>query len=105
MAEITEFTIENITKMITAIRGDDRNEKKHALSNLHNIAKALGPERTRDELIPYTIEASDYDEEEYDTGNPEKKQEHDLREMADMLSSLPDNMRMLVQDALKQRRG
>lgn len=44
-----------------------------------------------------------YDEEEYDTGNPEKKQEHDLREMADMLSSLPDNMRMLVQDALRQR--
>jgi len=65
MTEISKFTIENITEMITAIRGDNHNAKKHALSNLHNIAKALGPQRTRDELIPYTIEASDYDDEEY----------------------------------------
>ena len=65
MAEISEFTIENITEMITAIRGDNHNAKKYALSNLHTIAKVLGPQRTREELIPYTIEASDYDEEEY----------------------------------------
>ncbi|KAH0795101.1 ARM repeat-containing protein [Histomonas meleagridis] len=48
--------------MITAIRGDNKNERLHALSNFHVIAKALGSIRTRNELIPYTLETTDLDE-------------------------------------------
>ena len=48
--------------MISSIRSEDKNARMHALSNLHVIAQALGPDRTRNELIPYTIETTDHDE-------------------------------------------
>ncbi|OHS97142.1 HEAT repeat family protein [Tritrichomonas foetus] len=54
------YDIDEIRKMISAIRTDDHNVRLNALSNLHLIAKVLGPERTRTELIPYTIETTDH---------------------------------------------
>lgn len=52
----SQISFEEIHQMIAAIRGDDKNKRMHGLSNIHIIAQALRPERTRTELIPYVIE-------------------------------------------------
>ena len=59
---MSKFSIDEIRAMISSIRSEDKNARMHALSNLHVVAQALGPDRTRNELIPYTIETTDHDE-------------------------------------------
>ena len=59
---MSKFSIDEIRTMISSIRSEDKNARMHALSNLHVIAQALGPDRTRNELIPYTLETTDHDE-------------------------------------------
>ena len=59
----TSFSIEEIRKMITALRSDNKNERLHSISNLHFIARALGTVRTRNELLPYISETTDNSEE------------------------------------------
>ena len=59
---MSKISIDEIREMISSIRSEDKNARMHALSNLHVIAQALGPDRTRNELIPYTLETTDHDE-------------------------------------------
>ena len=52
--------IEEIIKYISDIRDGDRVSRHVALKKLCVIAKALGPDRTRKELIPYTMEVTNH---------------------------------------------
>jgi serine/threonine-protein phosphatase 2A regulatory subunit A len=54
--------LEEIRKMIPAIRSEDKALRLQSLENLPKIAQLLRPQRTRDELIPFTIETPDHDD-------------------------------------------
>ena len=55
-----KYSTDAIQNMILGIRSKDHNTRSNSLANLHIIAKVLGPDRTRNELIPYTIETTDH---------------------------------------------
>ena len=44
-------------------RHDDIGYRISATKNLGRISKALGPERTRDELIPFLVDSTDDEDE------------------------------------------
>lgn len=48
-----------ISLLIDQLRHDDSQMRINATKNLYQIAQALGPERTRDELIPFLNESMD----------------------------------------------
>mmetsp|Transcript_38602 Transcript_38602/g.106296 ORF Transcript_38602/g.106296 Transcript_38602/m.106296 type:complete len:594 (-) Transcript_38602:102-1883(-) len=52
-----------VALLIDELRHDDLQLRLRAIKNLGTIALALGPERTRDELLPFLQEITDDDEE------------------------------------------
>ena len=52
-----------IAVMIDELKSADQKKRIAAVKNLNTIAIALGPERTRQELLPYILELMDDDEE------------------------------------------
>ena len=52
-----------IAVMIDELKSPDQKKRIGAVKNLNTIAIALGPERTRQELLPYILELMDDDEE------------------------------------------
>ena len=60
------FEDEDVAIYIDELKADDPNLKLNAVTKIINIAKILGPSRTRDEQIPYLteiIEECDNDDE------------------------------------------
>lgn len=55
-----EIDANQIQHLIVNIRNSDLNTRLNAVSNLPVIAKAIGPDRTENELIPYTMETTDH---------------------------------------------
>ena len=49
--------------LIDELRAEDQKKRINAVNNLGTIAIALGPERTRNELLPYILELLEDDEE------------------------------------------
>ena len=49
--------------LIDELRSEDQKKRINAVNNLGTIAIALGPERSRNELLPYIIELLEDDEE------------------------------------------
>lgn len=49
--------------MIEQLRHDDVSFRIHATKNLARISKALGEERTREELIPFIVDSTDDEDE------------------------------------------
>lgn len=56
MAQIPERDEEDIAIYIDELKSDDPNLKLNAVTKILSISKILGPNRTRDELIPYLTE-------------------------------------------------
>jgi len=52
-----------ISLLIDQLRHDDPQIRANATKNIGSIAKALGPERTRSELIPFINESTDDDDD------------------------------------------
>lgn len=64
MAAITESDdLYQIALLIDQLKHDDVQLRVNASKKLLQIAQALGPERTRDELIPFLSESTDDDDE------------------------------------------
>ena len=57
------LTLQQISQLIDDLRSPDLPTRLHAFHQLPNIAQALGPLRTREELIPYLSEFIDDDDE------------------------------------------
>lgn len=51
-----------VALLIDELRSNDMATRLHAFNNLTTIADALGPERTRDELLPYLGDFIDDDD-------------------------------------------
>lgn len=77
MAESEHSSLYPIAVLIDELRSDDLSRRLNSISNLRTISIALGPERTRNELIPYLSELID-DEEQF------------LLALADILSTMVD---------------
>lgn len=45
--------VQRIGQLIDELKNEDDKKRKNSIANLSSIAKALGPERTRTELIPF----------------------------------------------------
>ena len=54
---------EDALRTIELLRGDDTAGRVSAARKLHSIASALGPERTRDELLPFLSDGIDDEDE------------------------------------------
>lgn len=52
-----------IAVMIDELKSPEQKKRITAVKNLNTIAVALGPDRTRQELLPYILELMDDDEE------------------------------------------
>ena len=52
-----------IAILIDELKSDDVKKRINSVKNLHTIATALGPERTRKELLPYILDLLDDEEE------------------------------------------
>jgi serine/threonine-protein phosphatase 2A regulatory subunit A len=52
-----------IAVMIDELKCEDQKKRIASVKNLSTIAVALGPERTRSELLPYVLELMDDDDE------------------------------------------
>jgi serine/threonine-protein phosphatase 2A regulatory subunit A len=64
-AELTRVTAQlyPIAVLIDELKCQDQKKRITAVKNLSTISVALGPERTRNELLPYILELLDDDEE------------------------------------------
>ena len=60
--EIDEF--DSILCLIDELKAEDHNTRLHAINSLDIIASAIGEEKTRIELIPYTNELLEDENEE-----------------------------------------
>lgn len=49
--------------LIDELRAEDQKKRINAVNNIGTIATALGPDRTRNELLPYILELLEDDEE------------------------------------------
>lgn len=56
-------TLYPIAVMIDELKSEDQKKRIASVKNLSTIATALGPERTRTELLPYILELMDDDDE------------------------------------------
>ena len=56
-------TLREIAQLIDELRSDDSRKRLNSAESLEVIGKALGPERTRNELIPFLCESSDDDDD------------------------------------------
>jgi serine/threonine-protein phosphatase 2A regulatory subunit A len=52
-----------IAVMIDELKCDDQKKRIASVKNLSTIAIALGPDRTRSELLPYILELMDDDDD------------------------------------------
>lgn len=52
-----------VAVMIDELKSVDQKKRINSVKNLGTVAIALGPERTRQELLPYILELMDDDEE------------------------------------------
>lgn len=52
-----------IALLIDELKSPDQKKRINAVKGLNTVAVALGPERTRLELLPYILELMDDDEE------------------------------------------
>ena len=52
-----------IAVLIDELKNEEQKKRINAVKNLNTISVALGPERTRTELLPYILELLDDDEE------------------------------------------
>ena len=52
-----------IAVLIDELRAEDQKKRIHSINKLSTICIALGPERTRSELLPYIFELLEDDEE------------------------------------------
>lgn len=59
-----EDECDTILCLIDELKSEDHTTKLNAINSLETIAQVIGQERTRDELIPYTAELLDDDNEE-----------------------------------------
>jgi serine/threonine-protein phosphatase 2A regulatory subunit A len=59
-----EDEYDRILCLIDELKSEDHATRIHAINSLETIAQAIGDERTREELIPYTSELLDNDNEE-----------------------------------------
>jgi serine/threonine-protein phosphatase 2A regulatory subunit A len=59
----TKDSLYPIAVMIDELKCDDQKKRIASVRNLSTIAIALGPERTRSELLPYMLELMDDDDE------------------------------------------
>ena len=59
----TSYSANEIREMIESLRADDTNSRLNAVGKIKTIARALGPSRTKNELIPYIAETVDNTEE------------------------------------------
>jgi serine/threonine-protein phosphatase 2A regulatory subunit A len=53
------LSIPAIALLIDDLRSEDQKERINSFENLGVIARALGPERTRSELLPFLVEFAD----------------------------------------------
>ena len=56
-------TLYPIAVLIDELRAEDQKKRINAVNNLATICIALGPERTRNEHLPYILELLEEDEE------------------------------------------
>lgn len=56
--------LESVLCLIDELKSEDHNLRLHAINNVHLIATAIGPDRTREELVPYLSELLEDDNEE-----------------------------------------
>lgn len=56
--------LDSVLLLIDELRSEDHNTRLHAINNLEHIATAIGPERSREELVPYMSELLEDDNEE-----------------------------------------
>jgi len=61
--ETTGSNLYPIAVLIDELRADDQKKRINAIQSLGTICVALGPERTRNELLPYILELLEDDEE------------------------------------------
>ncbi|ORC89018.1 putative serine/threonine protein phosphatase 2A regulatory subunit [Trypanosoma theileri] len=54
---------DSVKSMIANLRSDDPEERLNSMRGIHLIASTLGPERTRDELLPYLTDYLDENDE------------------------------------------
>ena len=58
-AKITKISepkaLQPIIQLIEELKSDDLKRRIHSIKNLGSIASALGPERTRSELLPFIM--------------------------------------------------
>ena len=59
----SSYSADEIRELIEALRGEDMNARFNAIGKIKTIARALGPARTKNELIPYISETIDNTEE------------------------------------------
>ena len=59
-----EDECDTILCLIDELKSEDQATRIHAINSLETIAEAIGEERTREELVPYTAELLDDDNEE-----------------------------------------
>ena len=52
-----------IAVLIDELRSEDQKKRIHSINKISTICVALGPERTRNELLPYILELLEDDEE------------------------------------------
>jgi serine/threonine-protein phosphatase 2A regulatory subunit A len=57
--ESVELNSVSIGMMIDDLRHEDMDLRVRSMKRLHTIATALGPERTRSELLPYLAKCMD----------------------------------------------
>lgn len=57
------LSIPAIATLIDDLRSEDQKKRINSFENLGIIARTLGPERTRNELLPFLLECSEDDDE------------------------------------------
>jgi serine/threonine-protein phosphatase 2A regulatory subunit A len=59
----TDLPITAVALLIDNLQSEDPKKRQNSVEDLGVIARALGPERTRNELIPFLIELTDDEED------------------------------------------
>ena len=63
MVESNTSNLYPVAVMIDELKSVDQKKRINSVKNLGTVAIALGPDRTRQELLPYILELMDDDEE------------------------------------------
>jgi serine/threonine-protein phosphatase 2A regulatory subunit A len=60
---MTDSTLYPIAVLIDELKADDQKKRIHSVQSIATICIALGPERTRNELLPFILDLLEDDEE------------------------------------------